>query len=147
MLTLLTWGFHSPGTWEFRMVRCWLHLFTCVCKHLPVGFFTCVSVYPFTCVCKRSVDSPVPGQCYYWLSYFPSPDWLPGVQVTVYLMQIIFGVVDFPAKLFALGMLSYLGRRVSQAACLFLSALIIFANIFVPTGDNNQTCSNREIHR
>ncbi|XP_067465205.1 solute carrier family 22 member 6 [Thunnus thynnus] len=52
--------------------------------------------------------------------------------VSIYLMQIIFGAVDFPAKLLALGMLSYLGRRVSQAACLFLSALIIFANIFVP---------------
>ncbi|XP_034539856.1 solute carrier family 22 member 6-A [Notolabrus celidotus] len=53
--------------------------------------------------------------------------------VSIYLMQIIFGFVDFPAKLLALGMLSYLGRRVSQAACLFLSALIIFANIFVPS--------------
>lgn len=53
--------------------------------------------------------------------------------VSIYLMQIIFGAVDFPAKLLALAMLSYLGRRVSQAACLFLSALIIFANIFVPT--------------
>ncbi|XP_044227720.1 solute carrier family 22 member 6 [Thunnus albacares] len=52
--------------------------------------------------------------------------------VSIYLMQIIFGAVDFPAKILALGMLSYLGRRVSQAACLFLSALIIFANIFVP---------------
>ncbi|KAM7373794.1 hypothetical protein PAMP_006497 [Pampus punctatissimus] len=52
--------------------------------------------------------------------------------VSIYLMQIIFGAVDFPAKLLALGMLSYLGRRVSQAVCLFLSALIIFANIFVP---------------
>uniref|UniRef100_A0A7N8XYN2 Solute carrier family 22 member 6 n=1 Tax=Mastacembelus armatus TaxID=205130 RepID=A0A7N8XYN2_9TELE len=54
-------------------------------------------------------------------------------QVSIYLMQIIFGAVDFPAKLLALGMLSYLGRRVSQAACLFLSALVIFTNIFVPT--------------
>ncbi|KAI3374085.1 hypothetical protein L3Q82_022651, partial [Scortum barcoo] len=53
--------------------------------------------------------------------------------VSIYVMQIIFGAVDVPAKLLALGMLSYLGRRVSQAACLFLSALIIFANIFVPT--------------
>uniref|UniRef100_UPI003AAF0E12 solute carrier family 22 member 6 isoform X1 n=1 Tax=Centroberyx gerrardi TaxID=166262 RepID=UPI003AAF0E12 len=53
--------------------------------------------------------------------------------VSIYLMQIIFGAVDFPAKLLALGMLSYLGRRVSQATCLFLSALIIFTNIFVPT--------------
>ncbi|KAM3602193.1 uncharacterized protein V6R79_025968 [Siganus canaliculatus] len=52
--------------------------------------------------------------------------------VSIYMMQIIFGAVDFPAKLFALGMLSYLGRRVSQAACLFLSACVIFANIFVP---------------
>ncbi|XP_040907643.1 solute carrier family 22 member 6 isoform X2 [Toxotes jaculatrix] len=53
--------------------------------------------------------------------------------VSIYLMQIIFGAVDFPAKLMALGMLSYLGRRVSQATCLFVSAFIIFANIFVPT--------------
>lgn len=52
--------------------------------------------------------------------------------VSIYLIQIIFGAVDFPAKLLALCALSYLGRRFSQAACLFLSALIIFANIFVP---------------
>ncbi|XP_008400067.1 solute carrier family 22 member 6 isoform X2 [Poecilia reticulata] len=53
--------------------------------------------------------------------------------VSIYLMQIIFGAVDIPAKFLALGMLSYLGRRVSQVSCLFLSAIIIFANIFVPT--------------
>ncbi|XP_028322199.1 solute carrier family 22 member 6 [Gouania willdenowi] len=53
--------------------------------------------------------------------------------VSIYLMQIIFGAVDFPAKLWALGTLAYLGRRVSQVMCLFLSAAIIFANIFVPT--------------
>uniref|UniRef100_A0A672FGU9 Solute carrier family 22 member 6 n=1 Tax=Salarias fasciatus TaxID=181472 RepID=A0A672FGU9_SALFA len=53
--------------------------------------------------------------------------------VSIYLMQIIFGAVDFPAKVLALGMLTYLGRRISQASCLFLSAIIIFANIFVPT--------------
>ncbi|XP_068565410.1 solute carrier family 22 member 6-A [Cebidichthys violaceus] len=53
--------------------------------------------------------------------------------VSIYQIQIIFGAVDFPAKLMALGMLTYLGRRVSQATCLFVSAVIIFANIFVPT--------------
>ncbi|KAM9788651.1 solute carrier family 22 member 6-A [Neosynchiropus ocellatus] len=53
--------------------------------------------------------------------------------VSIYLMQIIFGAVDFPAKLMALGLLSYIGRRVTQALCLFMSALVIFANIFVPT--------------
>ncbi|CAN9501230.1 unnamed protein product [Ophioblennius macclurei] len=53
--------------------------------------------------------------------------------VSIYVMQIIFGAVDFPAKALALGMLTYLGRRTTQASCLFLSAIIIFANIFVPT--------------
>lgn len=53
--------------------------------------------------------------------------------VSIYVMQLIFGAVDVPAKLLALGMLSFLGRRVTQATCLFLSAVIIFANIFVPT--------------
>ncbi|KAM4544460.1 solute carrier family 22 member 6 [Odontesthes bonariensis] len=57
--------------------------------------------------------------------------------VSIYLMQIIFGAVDIPAKLFALGILSVLGRRVSQVSCLFLSAIIIFANIFVPTEMQN----------
>ncbi|XP_033934763.1 solute carrier family 22 member 6-A-like [Pseudochaenichthys georgianus] len=52
--------------------------------------------------------------------------------VSIYQIQLIFGAMDFPAKLLALGMLSYLGRRVSQATCLFVSALFIFANILVP---------------
>ncbi|XP_029030245.1 solute carrier family 22 member 6 [Betta splendens] len=53
--------------------------------------------------------------------------------VSIYLMQVIFGAIDFPAKLLAFAVLSYLGRRVCQAGCLFLSALVIFANIFVST--------------
>ncbi|PWA24646.1 hypothetical protein CCH79_00016144 [Gambusia affinis] len=57
--------------------------------------------------------------------------------VSIYLMQLIFGAVDIPAKFLALGMLSYLGRRVTQVSCLFLSAVIIFANIFVPTDMQN----------
>lgn len=58
-------------------------------------------------------------------------------QVSIYVIQIIFGAVDFPAKLLALGALTYLGRRFSQAACLFLSSLVIFANIFIPPGKKN----------
>lgn len=50
-------------------------------------------------------------------------------------MQIIFAAVDIPAKCGALGALAFLGRRYSQAACLFLSAVVIFANIFIPAGD------------
>uniref|UniRef100_A0AAY4B685 Solute carrier family 22 member 6 n=1 Tax=Denticeps clupeoides TaxID=299321 RepID=A0AAY4B685_9TELE len=52
--------------------------------------------------------------------------------VNIYVMQLIFGAVDFPAKIVALGMLSFLGRRVTQATCLIMSASVIFANIFVP---------------
>ncbi|XP_033836744.1 solute carrier family 22 member 6 [Periophthalmus magnuspinnatus] len=52
--------------------------------------------------------------------------------VSIYLIQVIFGSVDFPAKFLALGMLSMLGRRVTQASCLFMSAAVIFANILVP---------------
>uniref|UniRef100_A0A671SBW0 Solute carrier family 22 member 6 n=1 Tax=Sinocyclocheilus anshuiensis TaxID=1608454 RepID=A0A671SBW0_9TELE len=54
--------------------------------------------------------------------------------VNIYLMQIIFGAVDFPAKLVALLMLSFLGRRITQGTCLLMSASVIFANIFVPKG-------------
>lgn len=54
--------------------------------------------------------------------------------VNIYLMQVIFGAVDFPAKLVALLMLSFLGRRLTQGMCLLVSASVIFANIFVPNG-------------
>lgn len=64
-------------------------------------------------------------------------------QVSIYIMQIIFGAVDFPSKLVALAALSYLGRRYSQAACLFLSALVIFINIFIPAGDLCTSIQNK----
>ncbi|KAK1886631.1 Solute carrier family 22 member 6 [Dissostichus eleginoides] len=66
--------------------------------------------------------------------------------VSIYQIQLIFGAMDFPAKLVALGMLSYLGRRVSQATCLFVSALFIFANILVPAG-NTHTHTHTLTHR
>ena len=59
--------------------------------------------------------------------------------VNIYLMQIIFGAVDFPAKLVALAMLSFLGLRLTQATCLLTSTFVIFANIFVPKGKKRQT--------
>nr|XP_020464880.1 solute carrier family 22 member 6-A-like isoform X2 [Monopterus albus] len=53
--------------------------------------------------------------------------------VSIYLMQTIFGAINFPARLMALAMMNYLGRRVSQATCLLLAALVISTNIFIPT--------------
>ncbi|KAL2095203.1 hypothetical protein ACEWY4_009922 [Coilia grayii] len=51
--------------------------------------------------------------------------------VNIYTMQLIFGAVDFPAKLVALAMLSFLGRRITQSTCLIMSSVVIFANIFI----------------
>lgn len=55
--------------------------------------------------------------------------------VNIYLMQVIFGAVDIPAKLVALVMLSFLGRRLTQGTCLLASAFVIFINIFIPKGE------------
>lgn len=78
------------------------------------------------------MGDPVGGPIFHYLLQLCS---LCVFQVSIYVMQIIFGAVDVPSKLIALAALTYLGRRYSQAACLFLSALVIFTNIFIPTGD------------
>uniref|UniRef100_A0A8D2KV04 Major facilitator superfamily (MFS) profile domain-containing protein n=1 Tax=Varanus komodoensis TaxID=61221 RepID=A0A8D2KV04_VARKO len=52
--------------------------------------------------------------------------------VSVYLIQVIFGVVDIPAKLIAYGVISYFGRRITQALALILAGLSVASNIFVP---------------
>lgn len=54
--------------------------------------------------------------------------------VSIYLIQVIFGAVDFPAKVVVTVSLSYIGRRVSLMVALFLAGLVIIANIFVSTG-------------
>uniref|UniRef100_A0A670YUZ7 Major facilitator superfamily (MFS) profile domain-containing protein n=1 Tax=Pseudonaja textilis TaxID=8673 RepID=A0A670YUZ7_PSETE len=51
--------------------------------------------------------------------------------VSVYLIQVIFGAVDIPAKLVAFLVISYSGRRIAQALSLILAGLSIGANIFV----------------
>ncbi|XP_064408068.1 solute carrier family 22 member 6-A-like [Latimeria chalumnae] len=52
--------------------------------------------------------------------------------VSIYLIQVIFGAVDFPAKLITAVALSCLGRRITQAVTLMLAGLTILANILVP---------------
>ncbi|KAG8564121.1 hypothetical protein GDO81_016331 [Engystomops pustulosus] len=52
--------------------------------------------------------------------------------VSIYLIQVIFGSVDFPAKLISTTSMIYIGRRVTQFFALILGGLAIIANIFVP---------------
>ncbi|XP_072887466.1 solute carrier family 22 member 6-A-like [Hemitrygon akajei] len=57
---------------------------------------------------------------------------LQGFGVDIYLIQIIFGVIDIPAKLVGVCTMSYVGRRFTQGASLILAGLVILINIFVP---------------
>ncbi|XP_063002346.1 solute carrier family 22 member 6-A-like [Elgaria multicarinata webbii] len=53
--------------------------------------------------------------------------------VSIYLIQVIFGAVDIPAKLIVTITMSYIGRRVSLASFLFTAGIISIVNIFVST--------------
>lgn len=55
--------------------------------------------------------------------------------VNIYLTQLIFGAVDFPAKLISVLTITFVGRRFSQAFALILAGLCILTNIFIPQGD------------
>ncbi|EAW74273.1 solute carrier family 22 member 12 [Homo sapiens] len=50
----------------------------------------------------------------------------------IFLLQMFIGVVDIPAKMGALLLLSHLGRRPTLAASLLLAGLCILANTLVP---------------
>nr|XP_033811623.1 solute carrier family 22 member 6-A-like [Geotrypetes seraphini] len=50
----------------------------------------------------------------------------------IYLIQVIFGAVDIPAKLICATAMCYIGRRITLNASLILASLAILANIFVP---------------
>ncbi|NXN44659.1 S226A protein, partial [Rhinoptilus africanus] len=66
-------------------------------------------------------------------SYYGLAMDLQNFGVSIYLIQVIFGAVDFPAKVVVTVSVSYIGRRVSLMVALFLAGLVIIANIFVST--------------
>ncbi|XP_014822041.1 PREDICTED: uncharacterized protein LOC106902767 [Calidris pugnax] len=67
-------------------------------------------------------------------SYYGLAMDLQNFGVSIYLIQVIFGAVDFPAKVVVTISVSYIGRRVSLMVALFLAGLVIIANIFVSAG-------------
>ncbi|XP_071657536.1 solute carrier family 22 member 6-A-like [Patagioenas fasciata] len=66
-------------------------------------------------------------------SYYGLAMDLQNFGVSIYLIQVIFGAVDVPAKLVVTVSVSYVGRRLSLMVALFLAGLVIIANIFVST--------------
>lgn len=54
--------------------------------------------------------------------------------VDIYLIQVIFGAVDFPAKVIMTLCISYIGRRPSQSGALIIAGLAVLINLLVPYG-------------
>lgn len=54
--------------------------------------------------------------------------------VDIYLIQVIFGAVDIPAKVVITVTMSLLGRRPSQCGALIVAGVTILANLLVPHG-------------
>ncbi|XP_042296226.1 solute carrier family 22 member 6-A-like isoform X3 [Sceloporus undulatus] len=66
-------------------------------------------------------------------SYYGLAMDLQNFGVSIYLIQVIFGAVDFPAKVIVTITMSYIGRRFSLSSFLIVAGFIIIINIFVPT--------------
>lgn len=55
--------------------------------------------------------------------------------VNLYVLQLIFGGVDVPAKFITMLSISYLGRHITEGIVLLLAGGCILALIFVPLGE------------
>ncbi|NWR95879.1 S226B protein, partial [Furnarius figulus] len=74
--------------------------------------------------------------CFVWFStsfaYYGLAMDLQNFDFDIYVIQLIFGAVDIPAKLVSVLTITYVGRRFTQAVTLILAGLAILANILVP---------------
>uniref|UniRef100_A0A8C6VST3 Major facilitator superfamily (MFS) profile domain-containing protein n=1 Tax=Naja naja TaxID=35670 RepID=A0A8C6VST3_NAJNA len=74
--------------------------------------------------------------CFVWFStsfaYYGLVMDLQNFGGNIYLIQLFFGAVDFPAKFLSILTISYIGRRFTQAVTLIMAGLSILANIFIP---------------
>ncbi|XP_062368014.1 solute carrier family 22 member 6-B-like [Cinclus cinclus] len=65
-------------------------------------------------------------------SVFTSTIITENFEFNIYIIQLIFGAVDIPAKLVSILTITYVGRRFTQAFALILAGLAILANTLVP---------------
>lgn len=63
--------------------------------------------------------------------------------VDIYLIQVIFGAVDIPAKIIITVTMSYIGRRPSQSGALIFAGVTILINLLVPYGMSE----HRHVHK
>ncbi|XP_053908536.1 solute carrier family 22 member 6-B-like isoform X3 [Cuculus canorus] len=78
------------------------------------------------------------GLCFVWFStsfaYYGLAMDLQHFDFNLYVIQMIFGAVDIPAKLVSILTITYVGRRFTQSLALILAGAAILANILVPPG-------------
>lgn len=65
---------------------------------------------------------------------------LQGFGVSMYLIQVIFGAVDLPAKFVCFLVINSLGRRPAQLASLLLAGICILLNGIIPKGEHLPVC-------
>ncbi|NXW87992.1 S226A protein, partial [Alopecoenas beccarii] len=74
--------------------------------------------------------------CFVWFStsfaYYGLAMDLQNFDFNIYVMQLVFGAVDVPAKLVSVLTITFVGRRFTQSLTLILAGLAILANILVP---------------
>lgn len=60
---------------------------------------------------------------------------LQNFDFNIYVIQLVFGAVDIPAKLVSILTITFVGRRFTQSFALILAGLAILANVLVPRGE------------
>ncbi|NXE57733.1 S226A protein, partial [Casuarius casuarius] len=74
--------------------------------------------------------------CFVWFftsfAYYGLAMDLQNFAFNIYVIQLVFGAVDIPAKMVSILTITFVGRRFTQALALILAGLAILANIFVP---------------
>lgn len=67
--------------------------------------------------------------------------------VNIYLIQVIFGAVDIPAKVVITVSMSVIGRRPSQSGALILAGVSILCNLLVPHGMSGHSADGYKHHQ
>uniref|UniRef100_A0A4X2K8K9 Solute carrier family 22 member 12 n=1 Tax=Vombatus ursinus TaxID=29139 RepID=A0A4X2K8K9_VOMUR len=57
----------------------------------------------------------------------------------LFLLQVLFGVIDIPSKTGSFFAMNYIGRRITQAGSLILAGLCILANAVIAQGESEMT--------
>ncbi|NXH15112.1 S22A7 protein, partial [Bucco capensis] len=66
-------------------------------------------------------------------SYYGMSLKLTGFGLSIYVSQLLFGIIEIPAKLLVYVLVNRVGRRQSQAWALILTGLCVGANVLIPT--------------